>query len=113
VDKIKKEELDKKWNAIVLKSFKDEDFKQRLVKSPIELMEENGLTIPEGCKAGSGAGKRAGIQLPAEASDEVKEEAKWWNMRLDITREFGKEIIKETGEASGGAPLLDGEGCKA
>ena len=63
--------------------------------------------------AGSGAGKRAGIQLPAEASDEVKEEAKWWNMRLDITREFGKEIIKETGEASGGAPLLDGEGCKA
>jgi len=113
MDKYKKEKLDKKWNAIVLKAFKDDDFKKKLVGDPIGTMVESGLTVPEGCKAGAGAGKRSGIQLPADAPDELKEEVKWWNFRLNMTRDFGKEEVKEESGASGGAPLLDGEGCKA
>lgn len=113
MDQNKKAERDKKWNAIVLKAFKDEDFKKQLVKDPIAIMVENGLTIPEGCKAGEGSGKRPGIQLPAGASDELKEEVTWWRFRLDMTHEFGKEERKEESSAAGGAPLLDGEGCTA
>ncbi len=113
MDKNKKEKLDKKWNAIVLKALKDEKFKEKLVKNAIGTMLENGLARPEGCKAVTGAGKKSGIQLPADASDELKEEVKWWRFRIDMTRDFGKKEGKEESSASGGAPLLDGEGIKA
>lgn len=108
MDKNKKDELDKKWNAIVLKALSDDDFKEKLVKNPIDVMVKNGLTIPEGCKAGEASGKIAGLQLPANASNELKEEVKWWKWRLEMTFDFGKDEQKGPSKASSGAPLMDG-----
>ena len=48
MNKNKKDELDKKWNAIVLKALSEDDFKEKLVKNPIDVMVENGLAIPKG-----------------------------------------------------------------
>ena len=108
MDPKKKEELDKKWNAIVLKALNEDSFKESLVKNPINVMVENGLTIPEGCKVGEGSGGTAGLQLPANASDEIKEEVRWWKWRLEMTFDFGKDEKKGQNIASSGAPLMDG-----
>ena len=108
MDKKKKDELDKKWNTIVLKALNDDAFKEKLVKDPINIMVENGLTIPEGCKAGQTSVGVAGLQLPSNASDELKEEVKWWRWRLEITFDFGKDEKKEHNIASSSAPLIDG-----
>ena len=108
MDQNKKEDLDKKWNAIVLKALSDDEFKEKLVKNPIGIMVENGLVIPKGCKTGEASGNRAGIQLPVNASDELKEEVKWWRWRLDMTHDFGKDEKKGPSSASSGAPLMDG-----
>ena len=107
MEKNKKEELDKKWNSIVLKALSDEEFKKRLIKDPTNVMLENGLNIPEGCKVGETSPKIAGLQLPPNASDDIKEEVTWWRWRLEMTHDFGKDERKEASEASGGAPLMD------
>ena len=104
----KKSELDKKWNTIVLKALSDEEFKKKLVKDPASVMVENGLSIPEGCKVGESAGSMVGLQLPPNASDDLKEEAKWWKWRLEMTHDFGKDERKKENIASSGAPLMDG-----
>ena len=103
----KKEELDKKWNAIVLKALSDKEFKKKLVKDPANIMIENGLGIPEGCKVGTTSTNTFGLQLPPNASDDIKEEATWWKWRLEMTHDFGKDEGKNSGLASGGAPLID------
>ena len=103
----KKDELDKKWNAIVLKALSDEGFKKKLVKDPASVMVENGLSIPEGCKIGEASVVKVGIQLPPNASDDIKEEAKWWRWRLEMTHNFGKDEQKSSSEASSSAPLID------
>ena len=107
MEKNKKEELDKKWNSIVLKALSDEEFKKRLIKDPTSVMLENGLKIPEGCKVGETSTKTAGLQLPPNASDDIKEEVTWRRWRLEMTHDFGKDEHKKASEASGGAPLMD------
>ena len=107
MDKNKKDNLDNKWNAIVLRALNEDGFKEKLVKNPIEVMVENGLTIPEGCKVGETSVGIAGLQLPANASDELKEEVTWWKWRLEMTFDFGKDEKKDQNIASGGAPLMD------
>ena len=108
MNKNKRNHLDNKWNAIVLRALKEDTFKEKLVKNPIEVMIENGLTIPEGCKVGEASGGIAGLQLPANASDELKEEVTWWKWRLEMTFDFGKDEQKGQNIASSGAPLMDG-----
>jgi hypothetical protein len=103
----KKEALDKKWHAIVLKALSDEEFKIKLVKDPANIMIENGLNIPEGCKVGTTSNNTVGLQLPPNASDAIKEEATWWKWRLEMTHNFGKDEGKKSSLASGGAPLMD------
>ena len=103
----KKDELNKKWNAIVLKALSDEGFKKKLVKDPASVMVENGLSIPEGCKVGEGTGNIAGLQPPANASDDLKEEVTWWRWRLEMTYDFGKDEKKRSSLNVGGAPDLD------
>ena len=103
----KKDALDKKWNNIVLKALKDEEFKKKLIKDPTGVMVENGLRIPEGCKVGETSKNTFGLQLPPNASDEIKEEAIWWKWRLEMTHDFGKDEKREASSASGGAPLMD------
>ena len=108
MEKNKKEELDKKWNIIVLKALRDEEFKKKLIKDPAGTMVENGLSLPEGCKVGEAAGNIVSLQIPPNASDDVKEEATWWKWRLEMTHDFGKDEGKKESIASGGAPLVDG-----
>jgi len=91
----KKEELEKKWKAVVVKAVTDDDFKGQLVADPVAVMNENGITLPEGCKAAVGTGGRIVIQHPSDASDELKAEVKWWMLRLDITSEFGRDDGKK------------------
>jgi hypothetical protein len=38
----------KQWNKIVARAWSDEDFKQRLISDPASVLEENGITVPEG-----------------------------------------------------------------
>ena len=103
----KKDTLDKKWNNIVLKALSDIEFKKKLIKDPVGVMIENGLSIPEGCKVGEASGNIAGLQLPPNASDDIKEEVTWWKWRLEMTHDFGKDEQKSASAASGGAPLMD------
>ena len=101
MDSGKKEELDKKWKIIATKAVTDEAFKKKLVAHPIDVMVENGLTIPEGAEMKVGAGNKQSLPLPSSAPEELKEEVKWWEWRLDIIEEFGKkDPVKTTGHLS-------------
>jgi|TARA_B100001079_G_C15951537_1_gene315118 hypothetical protein len=90
----KKETLEKKWQGVVVKALTDESFKTNLVTNPIGVMKEHGLTVPEECTVAVETGGRIVIQTPENASDELKEEVKWWMWRLDMTREFGHDEQK-------------------
>ena len=90
----KKETLEKKWQGVVVKALTDESFKTNLVTNPIGVMKEHGLTVPEECTVAVETGGRIVIQTPENASDELKEEVKWWMWRLDMTREFGNDEQK-------------------
>ena len=107
MDQNKKDELNKKWSAIVLKALSDDGLKKKLIEDPVGFMVENGLSIPEGCKVGEGTGNIAGLQLPANASDDLKEEVTWWRWRLEMTYDFGKDEKKRSSLTIGGAPDLD------
>ncbi len=96
MDKDKKAEMDKKWTAIAARAVTDEDFKAKLVATPVDLMVEGGLTLPEGTQMKVGAYKVQSIPIPSDASDETKEEVKWWMWRLDSIREFGREKPEKT-----------------
>jgi len=96
MDKDKKAEMDKKWTAIAARAVTDEDFKSKLVATPIDLMLEGGLTLPEGTEMKVGAYKVQSIPIPSDASDETKEEVKWWQWRLASITEFGREKPPKT-----------------
>jgi hypothetical protein len=96
MDKEKKAEMDKKWTAIAARAVTDEDFKAQLVATPIDLMLEGGLTLPEGTEMKVGAYDVQSIPIPSDASDVTKEEVKWWMWRLDSIREFGREKPEKT-----------------
>ena len=101
MDSNKKEELDKKWKVIATKAVTDKEFKKKLVANPIDVMVENGLSIPEGAEMKVGVGNKQSLPLPSSAPEELKEEVKWWEWRLDIIEEFGKkDPVKKTGHMS-------------
>ena len=83
--------MDSKWKSIAAKAVTDDEFKKKLVAAPVEVMVENGLTVPEGAEVKVGVGKVQTLVLSSKASDELKEEVKWWMWRLDSIREFGRE----------------------
>jgi len=91
MDKDKQEDLDNKWKAIATKAVTDDEFKKKLVDKPVEIMIENGLTLPEGAAMKVGVGKIQTVVPHAKASDELKEEVKWWLWRLSSIREFGRD----------------------
>ncbi|VAX31302.1 hypothetical protein MNBD_NITROSPINAE05-398, partial [hydrothermal vent metagenome] len=96
MDKEKKAAMDKMWTAIAARAVTDEEFKTKLVATPVDLMLEGGLTLPEGTAMKVGAYKVQAIPIPSDASDEIKEEVKWWMWRLDSIREFGREKPEKT-----------------
>ncbi len=90
----KKKELEDKWKALVVKAVTNEDYKRELVEQPIEKMNAEGIALPEGVEVkvtGKGSDKRFSLVATIKVSDEVKEEIRWWTLRLEMTREFGRE----------------------
>ena len=96
MDSAKKEELDKLWKTIATKAVTDEAFKKTLTENPVGIMQENGLTLPEGSEMKVATGDVQKLVFPSDASDAIKEEVKWWEWRLDIIREFSKAEPKRT-----------------
>ena len=96
MDKDKKEDLDNKWKSIAAKAVTDEEFKKKLVDKPVDVMIENGLTLPEGVEMKVNVAKIQTLVLPRDASDELKEDVKWWMWRLNSIREFGREKPQQT-----------------
>ena len=96
MDSAKKEELDKHWKIIATKAVTDDAFKKSLTENPVGIMQENGLTLPEGAEMKVATGNMQKLAFPSDASDEIKAEVKWWEWRLDIIREFSKDAPKKT-----------------
>ncbi len=93
----KREALEKKWKAIVIKAVTSEDFKRELVEDPITKMAEEGLPLPEGVDfRKSGKDQEANFRLipPAQASEELKTHIRWLALRLEMIREFGQNHKK-------------------
>jgi len=92
-----REELEKKWKAIVVKAVTDDDFKRELVEDPIARMADEGLPLPEGVdfkKTGKDLEARFQLIAPAQASEELKSQIRWLSLRLDMIREFGQNHKK-------------------
>ncbi|MFQ5673197.1 MAG: hypothetical protein ACE5G9_08885 [Nitrospinales bacterium] len=106
MDANKRSDMDNKWKKLATRAVTQEEFKAQLVADPVARMSEFGLHPPEGAKVRAGADKAVHILPPTGSSPEIKEEIKWWNLRLDTIRQFGKEEKEAT---SHGAPFEDGE----
>ncbi len=101
MDSAKKEELDKKWKVIATRAVTDAVFKKQLVADPVGVMVENGLSIPEGAEMKVGSGDKQTFPIPSNAPQDLKDEVKWWEWRLDSIREFGRELkLKKGGHSS-------------
>ena len=93
----RKEELNGKWKQVAAKAVTDDNFRKKLAKNPITVMKENDLALPEGIEARLEAGYEIKLFTGADAPEELKEEVKWWKVRVDMIREFGKDVTITTG----------------
>lgn len=98
----RKEELDTKWKKVATQAVTNGAFKDKLVADPVAIMKENEIDLPEGVQAKVGTGKEVKLIPPENASEEIMTEVKWWEWRLDMIREFGRE--EESGEVQHAAP---------
>jgi hypothetical protein len=87
----RKVELEGNWKKVATEAITNEEFKDKLVKDPVEMMAEYGLLLPEGVVPKYGTGHVLRLMHDPDISDEIKEEVLWWKWRLDMIREFGKE----------------------
>ena len=94
----RKEELNSKWKQVATKAVTDEDFRKRLAKNPITVMEECNLSLPETIEARLEAGYEIKLFTAPEVAEEMKEEIQWWKLRVDMIRDFGKEYKVTTGK---------------
>jgi len=102
MDPKRKEELDTKWKSVATQAVTDEAFKNKLVADPVAIMQEHGITLPEGVEAKIGTGNEVKLFSPDGSSEEVLSEVKWWEWRLDMILEFGRE--EESTEVQHAAP---------
>jgi hypothetical protein len=87
----RKVELNDKWKQIATKAVTDDDFRKKLAKNPITVMEECDLSLPDTIEARLEAGYEIKLFTAPELAEEMKEEIKWWKLRVDMIREFGKD----------------------
>ena len=87
----RKVELNDKWKQVATKAVTDDDFRKKLAKNPITVMEEHGLSLPDTIEARLEAGYEIKLFADPELAEELKEEVKWWKLRVDMIREFGKD----------------------
>ena len=92
MDAEKKEDMDRKWKTIATHAVTQEDFKQKLLKDPLQVMKEFGLQLPENIRPNIDKSKSITLLLPENSSEELKAEVTWWQWRLNTIREFGKDF---------------------
>lgn len=93
----RKEELEGKWKKLVVQAVTDDNFKERLVERPIEIMADYGLTVPEGVDVRTVRDNVITLIDPKDAEVDLAEELRWWRIRLDVIAEFGKEDSSDGG----------------
>ena len=91
MDANRKTDLETKWKKVATQAITDLAFRKKLVKDPIAILNEQGLTLPQGVQARVGGGNEINLILPPNPTPEMEQEAKWWKRRLDMIREFGVE----------------------
>ncbi len=102
INPIRKKELDDKWKSIVAKAVTDEEFKKKLVKDPMAVIEEEGLKAVDQLKIQfDEVTKIHKVGIVGDGDDEVKAEAKWWTIRLKMIKEFGVELNRQVGNVAG------------
>lgn len=87
----RKTELDGKWKQVAAKAVTDDEFRKKLAKNPVTVMKEYDLPLPEGIEARLEAGYEIKFYTAADAPEELQDEVKWWKLRVDMIREFGKD----------------------
>ncbi len=72
----KKEDFQKKWAKVVAKAWSDPAFKKRLLENPKEILESNGLEIPEGTRLVINENTKTNfyLTLPEKPKGELSEE---------------------------------------
>ncbi len=93
----RKVELNDKWKQIATKAVTDDDFRKKLAKNPITVMAECNLSLPDTIEARLEAGYEIKLFTSPELAQELKEEVKWWKLRVDMIRDFGKDDKVTTG----------------
>ena len=93
----RKVELNDKWKQVATKAVTDDEFRKKLAKNPITVMAEHDLSLPDTIEARLEAGYEIKLFTAPEHAEELKEEIKWWKLRVDMIREFGKDDKVTTG----------------
>ncbi len=102
INPIRKKELDDKWKNIVAKAITDEEFKKKLVASPVIVIEEQGLKAVDGVKiAFDEVTKIHKVGVDSGSDEEITAEGKWWSIRLKMIKEFGVELNRQVGTVAG------------
>ena len=108
INPIRKKELDDNWKTVAAKAVTDDTFKKSLAKDPFKVLEAQGLKVDPEIKVNYDETNQVYNMVVAEnASEEVQAEAKWWNWRLKIIKEFDQSLDRQVGNVVGfdeGAP---------
>ena len=109
INPIRKKELDDNWKTVAAKAVTDNTFKKSLAKDPFKVLEAQGLKVDPEIKVNyDETNEEYNMVVAANASEEVQAEAKWWNWRLKIIKEFDQSLDRKVGNVVGfdeGAPV--------
>ena len=102
INPIRKKELDDNWKTVAAKAVTDDTFKESLAKDPFKVLEAQGLKVDPEIKVNyDETNEEYNMVVAANASEEVQAEAKWWNWRLKIIKEFDQSLDRQVGNVVG------------
>ena len=102
INPIRKKELDDNWKTVAAKAVTDDTFKKSLAKDPFKVLEAQGLKVDPEIKVNyDETNEEYNMVVAANASEEVQAEAKWWNWRLKIIKEFDQSLDRKVGNVVG------------
>ena len=102
INPIRKKELDDNWKTVAAKAVTDDIFKKSLAKDPFKVLEAQGLKVDPEIKVNyDETNEEYNMVVAANASEEVQAEAKWWNWRLKIIKEFDQSLDRQVGNVVG------------
>jgi len=102
INPIRKKELDDNWKTVAAKAVTDDTFKKSLAKDPFKVLEAHGLKVDPEIKVNyDETNEEYNMVVAANASEEVQAEAKWWNWRLKIIKEFDQSLDRQVGNVVG------------